>query len=136
MKVKYQKILLKLSGEVFGGIQKYGIDPQVLDVIAEEIKNLQDKMSIEELENYAEKKFGIDKETLEFIQENLNVVREVDYKPKIIDLIESLDEGEGVEIRKLLELSNLPENLIENAINDLLASGVLFEPRPGILKKV
>lgn len=38
MKVKYQRILLKLSGEVFGGVQKYGIDPQVMDVIAEEIK--------------------------------------------------------------------------------------------------
>jgi uridylate kinase len=38
MKVKYQRVLLKLSGEVFGGIQKYGIDPQVMDVIAEEIK--------------------------------------------------------------------------------------------------
>jgi uridylate kinase len=40
MKVKYQRILLKLSGEIFGGIQKYGIDPQVLDVIAEEIKTV------------------------------------------------------------------------------------------------
>jgi len=40
MQVKYKKILLKLSGEVFGGVQKYGIDPQVLDVIAEEIKAL------------------------------------------------------------------------------------------------
>jgi uridylate kinase len=40
MKVKYKKILLKLSGEVFGGVQKYGIDPQTLSVIAEEIKAL------------------------------------------------------------------------------------------------
>jgi uridylate kinase len=40
MKVKYSKILLKLSGEVFGGIQKYGIDPQVLSIIAEEIKTV------------------------------------------------------------------------------------------------
>lgn len=40
MKVKYQRVLLKLSGEVFGGIQKYGIDPQVMDVIAEEIKTI------------------------------------------------------------------------------------------------
>jgi uridylate kinase len=40
MTVKYQRILLKLSGEVFGGVQKYGIDPQVLDVIAEEIKTI------------------------------------------------------------------------------------------------
>jgi len=40
MKPKYKKILLKLSGEVFGGIQKYGIDPQILDIIAEEIKSI------------------------------------------------------------------------------------------------
>lgn len=39
-KVKYKRILLKLSGEVFGGKQKYGIDPETLDVIAEEIKGL------------------------------------------------------------------------------------------------
>jgi len=40
MKVRYNRVLLKLSGEVFGGVQKYGIDPQVLSVIAEEIKSL------------------------------------------------------------------------------------------------
>ncbi len=38
MKVKYKRILLKLSGEVFGGYQKFGIDQQVLSVIANEIK--------------------------------------------------------------------------------------------------
>ena len=40
MKPKYRRILLKLSGEVFGGIQKFGIDPQTLDVIADEIKKI------------------------------------------------------------------------------------------------
>jgi uridylate kinase len=39
-KVKYKKILLKLSGEVFGGKQKYGIDPEILSVIAKEIKEV------------------------------------------------------------------------------------------------
>ncbi|MFH1012769.1 MAG: UMP kinase [Candidatus Peregrinibacteria bacterium] len=34
----YKRILLKLSGEVFGGQQKYGIDLEVLTVIAREIK--------------------------------------------------------------------------------------------------
>jgi uridylate kinase len=38
--VKYKRVLLKLSGEVFGGKQKYGIDPQVLKIIAEEIKKI------------------------------------------------------------------------------------------------
>jgi len=36
--VKYKRVLLKLSGEVFGGKQKYGIDPDILHVIAKEIK--------------------------------------------------------------------------------------------------
>ncbi len=36
---KYKRILLKLSGEVFGGQRKYGIDFEVLKQISEEIKN-------------------------------------------------------------------------------------------------
>jgi len=39
-KVKYKRVLLKLSGEVFGGKQKYGIDPETLSVIAKEIKEV------------------------------------------------------------------------------------------------
>ncbi|MFH1826480.1 MAG: UMP kinase [bacterium] len=37
---KYKRILLKLSGEVFGGKRKYGVDFDVLHVFAEEIKNV------------------------------------------------------------------------------------------------
>lgn len=37
-RVRYKRILLKLSGEVFGGKQKYGIDLEILNVVAEEIK--------------------------------------------------------------------------------------------------
>lgn len=40
VKVKYKRVLLKLSGEVFGGKQKYGIDPETLMVIAKEIKEV------------------------------------------------------------------------------------------------
>jgi uridylate kinase len=38
--IKYKRILLKLSGEVFGGKQKYGIDLEVLAIIAQEIKSI------------------------------------------------------------------------------------------------
>lgn len=40
MAKKYKRILLKLSGEVFGGERKYGIDLKTLGIIAEEIKNV------------------------------------------------------------------------------------------------
>ncbi|HVN68013.1 MAG TPA: UMP kinase [Candidatus Sulfotelmatobacter sp.] len=39
---RYKRILLKLSGEVFGGKQKYGIDLEVLSVIAKEIKSVKE----------------------------------------------------------------------------------------------
>lgn len=39
-KPKYKRILLKLSGEVFGGKHKYGLDPEVIDLIAAEIKKV------------------------------------------------------------------------------------------------
>jgi RPA family protein len=104
--------------------------------IVDEIKNFIDQMSEEELKEYVKKKFGMDEESLQVVRENLNIVKEIDYKPKIIELIKSLDEGNGVEIGKMLELSDLPENVIENAINELLSSSVLYEPRPGVLKMV
>lgn len=37
---KYQRILLKLSGEVLAGALGYGIDPAVLHTVAEEIKEI------------------------------------------------------------------------------------------------
>lgn len=37
---KYRRVLLKVSGEVLAGEQGYGIDPKMLDTIAEEIKEI------------------------------------------------------------------------------------------------
>lgn len=37
---KYKRVLLKVSGEVLAGDQGYGIDPKMLDTIAEEIKEI------------------------------------------------------------------------------------------------
>ena len=104
--------------------------------MVDEVKGMIGKMDEEELKKNAKNKFGIDDETFQAIMENLKAVKEIDYKPKMLELIESLDEGDGVEIGKILELSDLPENLIEKTIDELLSSGTLFEPSPGFLKKV
>ena len=37
---KYQRVLLKISGEVLAGDQGYGIDPKVIDALATEIKDI------------------------------------------------------------------------------------------------
>src|SRR4051812_9672490 len=40
--LKYQRILLKLSGEALAGEAGYGIDTEILDVIARDIKEIRD----------------------------------------------------------------------------------------------
>lgn len=103
--------------------------------IVEEIRKMKDQLTQEQLIAYV-KKFNMEKESLEVALDNLRVIKEIDYKPKILELINTLDDGEGVEISKILAMSELPENVIEQAINELLSSGNLYEPRPGILKVV
>jgi uridylate kinase len=44
---KYRRILLKLSGEALMGRESYGIDPEVVDVVAKEIKEVVDRDGIE-----------------------------------------------------------------------------------------
>jgi len=39
---KYQRVLLKISGEVLAGDQGYGIDPKVIDTVSGEIKDIYD----------------------------------------------------------------------------------------------
>lgn len=40
--LKYKRVLLKLSGEVLGGPQGYGIDPETITSIAQEVKGVVD----------------------------------------------------------------------------------------------
>lgn len=57
-------------------------------------------------------------------------------KNKVIKLIESLDKGEGVDYQILQKESGLDENQLDFAVQDLLESGVCFEPKPGKIKKL
>jgi len=104
--------------------------------MVEEIRGLVDQMSDEELNEHARKKYGLDEESLRVVRENLKVVKEIDYKPRILEMIKSMDKGDGVEVSKIFEVVDLPEKLVENAINELSESGALYEPRVGILKVV
>ncbi len=57
-------------------------------------------------------------------------------KNKILDLIEKLDAGQGADYQQILAQSALKENTVDITIQDLLESGVCFEPRPGKIKKL
>ena len=101
--------------------------------IVEKIKGLSKKMEFEELKKFADENFGLDEEALKVI---LETELKIDYKPKILSMIESLQGGEGVEIGKIFEITNLSENVVERTIDELLNEGLIFEPKPGILKKI
>ena len=59
-----------------------------------------------------------------------------DYKPFVLETLEKLDKGEGIEFKVLLKESKLPENVFEEAVNELLSDGTCYEPSPGVMKKV
>jgi len=102
--------------------------------MADEIKSLANQTSEEELKEYAKKKYAMDDEVVQFIRESSATEKVEDYKPSLLEVISKLDEGSGVEINKIFEVANLPESVVENALNELLANGTLYEPTVGILK--
>lgn len=102
--------------------------------MVDEIKSLSNQTSEDELKEYAKKKYGIGEEVLQFIRESSATERVEDYKPSLLEVISKLDEGSGVEINKIFEVANLPESVVENTLNELLANGTLYEPTVGILK--
>ncbi len=128
------EIVKKFSDPNFESLHKLEILEQLIDKmkIANELKK--SSLSLEELRKYAKDNFEIDEESLSVVIESRKL--EIDYKPKILEVIQALDEGDGVEIGKLISVLNLPENVLESALNELFASGALYEPLVGRLKKV
>lgn len=104
-----------------------------LGELVKKVKELKDKLTEDEFREEL-KRIGLDEESARVIIESER--EEVDYKPTVLELIEKLDEGDGVEISKLFEVLSLPEEVVESVITDLLASGYLYEPEPGKFKKV
>ena len=88
-----------------------------------------------ELERVMRERFGIQSEEVEaLLQSQEEPV--ADKKDEVLKLIEKMDEGNGCDYSELIEASGLPEDVIDPIVNDLLSSGVCFEPRPGKIKKL
>lgn len=102
--------------------------------IIDDIKSLSNQMDETELRVYARETYSIDEETLSVIMESKK--KEIDYKPIVLDVIKKLDDGKGVEIKKLFEVLNLPENTIEKTMDQLINEGSLYEPIPGKFRAV
>lgn len=102
--------------------------------IVDDIKSLSSQVDEVELKSYVRDTYSIDEETLSVIIESKK--KEIDYKPAVLEVIQKLDEGRGVEIRKLFEVLNLPENVTEKTLDELINDGSVYEPTIGFLKKV
>ena len=57
-------------------------------------------------------------------------------KSKILNLIDNIDKGQGADYQEILKKSKFSENEVDFAIQELLESGVCYEPKPGLIKKL
>lgn len=99
---------------------------------ADQLRQLSEEMEKDELLKHAKSEFGMEPQQVEVILKK----RPIDYKPKVLELIESLDAGEGVEIRKLFEVTDLQEHILESTVNELLTEGYIYEPTAGVIRRV
>lgn len=102
--------------------------------IVDDIKSLSNQIDETELKSYAKDTYSIDEETLSVIIESKK--KEIDYKPTVLEVIKKMDDGNGIEIRKLFEALNLPENVVERTLDELINSGSVYEPVAGRLRAV
>lgn len=92
---------------------------------------------LEELKKLVSTNLGIPEEDVETLTKSeQETVEESKDKEKILELIGSLDKGDGCEYAELLETAGMPEDVVDSMINELLTDGDCFEPRPGKIKKL
>ncbi len=100
----------------------------------DDIKSLSSQMDEVELRNYARDIHSVDEEMLLTILEMKK--KEIDYKPMVLEMMSKLDEGKGVEIKKLFDAIELPRPTLEKTLDELLTEGSIYEPVVGFLKKI
>ena len=78
-----------------------------------------EEMPVEIQEDQSKKEEGID-------------LKEI--KAEIVQVLREKDTGEGVSYEEVISSLSYPQQLIEDAIVELLTEGSCYEPRPGLLK--
>ena len=105
------------------------LEKQTTDV--NELKSLvKDFMSLDDLKGILEAQ----EVNEDMMQEKTTSASEI--KTQILKLIEKMDKGEGADYQDILKKSNFSENDVDFAIQDLLESGVCYEPTPGKIRKL
>ena len=87
---------------------------------------------VEELVRMMTERHGMEKEFVESVLQSETEEKPamVDAKKAVVELIQSLDKGEGCDYAELISSSGLPENEVDSAVQSLLEEGTCFEPTP------
>ncbi|MFH1622983.1 MAG: OB-fold nucleic acid binding domain-containing protein [Candidatus Aenigmatarchaeota archaeon] len=99
--------------------------------VVEAVRRAATGMSDEDLREYA-RRVGMDAEALQVVLEH----KAEDHRPRVLEVLERLDEGGGVDVMRLFEELKLPDAVVERAVDELLEDGSLFEPSPGKFKVI
>jgi RPA family protein len=91
---------------------------------------VKDYMPVEKAESILEAQEILETETEE------KEVQSNEAKDKILKLIDEFDKGDGADYQDILTKSNISENEVDFAIQELLESGICFEQKPGKIKKI
>ncbi len=114
--------------------------------LAQEDKNFAEKRKIvfsyqsqaadlEELKKTLET-LGISSDEVDAIVSSSVPQEESSEKEKILELIGRFDRGSGCDYTELLAASGMKEDAVDAIINELLADGACYEPRPGKIKRL
>jgi RPA family protein len=78
----------------------------------------------------------LEAQELKIFEQEKQVEATNETRDKVLKLVEKLDTGEGADYDQLLKQSGFPEAQLDAAVNELLESGVCFEPKAGRIKKL
>lgn len=78
----------------------------------------------------------LEAQQLEVLAEERKIEAGGEAKEKVMRLVTSLDRGAGADYSEILKTAGMPEPQVDAAVQELLESGVCFEPKAGKIKKL
>ncbi|HDI10633.1 MAG TPA: hypothetical protein ENF65_02670 [Euryarchaeota archaeon] len=118
--------------DVIGRIREYGgelyISPEIVRKI--EDPNFEILRELEMIKSYVSRRGKTEELEVEMVPE------EIDKREQLLRLIEEKDYGEGVSMDTLFEELGLDEEELSDLIIELLNEGEIYEPKPGVYRRV